>query len=288
MATLGPPRPRADGAIPDEPEEPAEAAAAASRQWRTAWRIHFYSGVFALPFVALMALTGLVILYTQPVQDLTEGDIRKVEVGSGTVSYEAQVAAVEEAFPEAEVVSVTTPNAPDRATIVGLEGGDQHTAGNEAFVDPYTGEVLGTSESGGTLVGLANRLHGFLNIESVTVGLSTVSALWDAGPLMREYVVFDLVLELLGVWALVLVFSGLFLWWPRRSRSKAKGTAGGTGSVLGIRRGVAGLALEPDGAYLAVGPLASPLASGDTFPVTLSFRDADDVTVDATVRRGPS
>jgi uncharacterized iron-regulated membrane protein len=242
MATIDAPRPPTDrAATPDEPTESAEATAA-SRQWRAAWRIHFYSGVFALPFVALMAVTGLVILYTQPIQDVTEGDIRKVEVGSDTVSYEEQVAAVEEAFPDAEVVSVTTPSAPDRATVVGLEGGDQHTAGNEAFVDPYTGEVLGTSESGGTLVGLANRLHGFLNMESVTVDLPTVSALWDAGPVMREYVAFDLVLELLGVWTLVLVFSGLFLWWPRRSRSKAKGTAKGTGSVLGIRRGVTGRA----------------------------------------------
>jgi uncharacterized iron-regulated membrane protein len=183
MATIDAPRPQTDrAATPDDPTESAEATAA-SRQWRAAWRIHFYSGLFALPFVALMAVTGLVILYTQPIQDVTEGDIRKVEVGSDTVSYEEQVAAVEEAFPDAEVVSVTTPNAPDRATIVGLEGGDQHTAGNEAFVDPYTGEVLGTSESGGMLVGLANRLHGFLNMESVTVDLPTVSALWDAGPL---------------------------------------------------------------------------------------------------------
>jgi copper(I)-binding protein len=45
--------------------------------------------------------------------------------------------------------------------------------------------------------------------------------------------------------------------------------------------------LEPDGAYLAVGPLAEPLASGDTFPLTLSFRDAPDVTVDVTMRTGP-
>jgi copper(I)-binding protein len=45
--------------------------------------------------------------------------------------------------------------------------------------------------------------------------------------------------------------------------------------------------LEPDGAYLAVGPLAEPLASGDTLAVTLSFRDAADVTVDVTVRDAP-
>lgn len=45
--------------------------------------------------------------------------------------------------------------------------------------------------------------------------------------------------------------------------------------------------LEPDGAYLAVGPLADSLVPGDTFPVTLSFREGPDVTVDVTVRREP-
>jgi copper(I)-binding protein len=45
--------------------------------------------------------------------------------------------------------------------------------------------------------------------------------------------------------------------------------------------------LEPAGAYLALGPLAGPLAPGDTFPLTLSFREAADVTVDVTVRTEP-
>jgi copper(I)-binding protein len=45
--------------------------------------------------------------------------------------------------------------------------------------------------------------------------------------------------------------------------------------------------LEPGGFYLAIGPLNEPLAPGDTFPVTLSFREADAVTVDVTVQPDP-
>jgi uncharacterized iron-regulated membrane protein len=199
MTTLdaAPPAGGDDDTTTDTPAAPDESPA--GRQWRTAWRIHFYSGMFALPFIALMAVTGLVILYTQPIQDLTEGDLRTVDVGAETVSFEEQVAAVEDAYPDAVVISVTTPSEPDRATIVGLEGSADHAGGNEAFVDPYTGEVLGTSDSGGAIVGLANRLHGFLNVESVTVDLPTVSALWDGEAVMRPYVLFDLVLEILGV-----------------------------------------------------------------------------------------
>jgi uncharacterized iron-regulated membrane protein len=228
-------------------------AASAGRRWRTVWRVHFYSGLFAFPFILLMAVTGLVILYTQPIQDWTQADLYKVDRGGSTVPYEDQVAAVEEAYPDAGVISITTPSAPDRSTIVGLEGSAQHAGGDQAFVDPYTGEVLGTNDQGGAIVGLANRLHGFLNAEGVTVQLPAVSALWDGDAVMREYVFFDLVLEVFGVWALVLVFSGLFLYWPRRSgaaaATAAPGASGGSngGSAkrpgfLVVRRGVRGRA----------------------------------------------
>jgi uncharacterized iron-regulated membrane protein len=230
-----------------------EAAGAGGRQWRTVWRIHFYSGMFALPFILLMATTGLIILYTQPIQDLTQGHLYKVHAGGETVSYEDQAAAVEKAYPGASVISLTTPSARGRSSMFGLEGGDAHVAGDAAFVDPYTGKVLGTNKGGGTIVGLANRLHGYLNVESVTVDLPTVSALWDDGPVMREYVVFDLLIETFGVWTLVLVCSGLFLYWPRRSTATANANAdggqGGNGKdpksqpgLFRIRRGMTGRA----------------------------------------------
>lgn len=40
---------------------------------------------------------------------------------------------------------------------------DDGSAADSAFVNPYTGKVLGDSKPDGGLVGLANRLHGYLN-----------------------------------------------------------------------------------------------------------------------------
>jgi uncharacterized iron-regulated membrane protein len=124
----------------------------------------------------------------------------------------------------------------------GLEGGDPHVAGDAAFVNPYTGKVLGTNKGGGTIVGLANRLHGYLDMESVTIDLPTVAALWDDGPVMREYVVFDLLIETFGVWALVLVCSGLFLYWPRRSQAANGKDPKSQPGLFRIRRGMTGRA----------------------------------------------
>ena len=192
------------------------AAAEGSRRWRSVWRIHFYSGMFAMPFILFMALTGLVILYTQPIEDLTQGDVRKVDVGDSMISYDDQMAAVEAAYPDGTVYDLT-PGADDRATRFFVDDGS--VSGQHVFVDPYTGEVLGDIKPGSGIIGLSNRLHGFLNNDTATIDLPAVSSILDDGPVMRPYVIGDLILEILGVWTLVLVFSGLYLWFPRRSRN---------------------------------------------------------------------
>ena len=224
--------------VPSRPHADTERAAAASRRWRSVWRLHFYAGMLSMPFILLMAITGLVILYTQPIEDLTQGDIRTVEPAGDMVSLDAQAAAVEAAYPEATVYDVTPPGDEERSTRFWLDDGS--VAGMHVFVNPYTAEVTGEVKPGSGIVGLANRFHGFLNNETVTVHLPAVAALWDGGAVWREYVVGDLILELLGVWTLALVASGLYLWWPRRS-SASNGSKGAR-RFLFIRRGVSGRA----------------------------------------------
>lgn len=209
-----------------------------SRRWRSIWRIHFYAGMFSMPFILLMALTGLVILYAQPIEDLSQGDIRTVEVGDARISLDDQAAAVAAAHPDGTVLDVTPPAGDDRATRFFVDDGSVN--GMHVFVDPYTGELTGEVKPGSGIVGLSNRLHGHLNNDTTTISLPAVAALWDGEPVMRDFVVGDLVLEILGVWTLVLVFSGLYLWWPRRS-TQSTGSKGVRG-LLTIRRGVRGRA----------------------------------------------
>lgn len=214
--------------------EARESAADNSKGWRAFWRIHFYAGMFALPFILFMALTGLVILYTQPLQDFTGAGVRTVESKSDRASLDSQTAAAQAAYPKANLQSLITPADDSHATIIGADDGAL-----EIYVNPYSSKVLGSATPGGDLVGLSNRLHGYLNNDAMTVSLPTVSALWDGEAVMRPYVVGDLVLEMLGVWTLVLVLSGLYLYWPRSSTKTANGTRPG---FFTIRRSVKGRA----------------------------------------------
>lgn len=218
---------------------PAPATPNDTRQWRAMWRLHFYAGVFAMPFIVLMAITGLVILYTQPLQDLTEGDLRSVSAPAGATvqSFDAQAAAVQAAYPDGTVLDLTPPAERGDSTRFFVDDGS--AAGVHVFVDPYANEVLGESKPGGGIIGLSNRLHGFLNNDAVTIPLPSLAVVWDGGDLIRDYVLGDLVLEILGVWTLVLIATGLYLFWPRRS-AQSEGTKGRRG--FGVRRGATGRA----------------------------------------------
>lgn len=230
-----------DGAGATHPHETdalqTRRAADDSRQWRLMWRVHFYSGMFALPFILMLAVTGLVILYTQPIQSLTQGDLRSVDERTGEyVSFDEQAAAVEAAHPEAMVLDLTPPS--DREASSRFFVDDGSSSGLHVFVDPYTAEVIGESKPGSGVIGLSNRLHGNLNNDTFTVPLPAVAALWSDGPVVRDYVVGDLVLEVLAVWTLVLFASGLYLFWPRRSR-QSTGSKGAR-RLFGVRWAVGG------------------------------------------------
>ena len=192
-----------------------------SRRWRAIWRIHFYAGLFAAPILLLLALTGLVILYTQPIQDWLEGDVRTVDVGDERLSYDEQAAAVGREYPDATIVSLVTPPDAHHATRFGIDDG------RDVFVDPYTGEVLGTRDPAGGIVGLANRLHGTLNNESLKVKLPTAAGLFGPDPLFAEFAIGDVVVEIFACWGLVLAATGIYLWWPRKR---------GTGKALFVPR----------------------------------------------------
>jgi uncharacterized iron-regulated membrane protein len=195
-----------------------------------------------MPFILLMALTGLVILYTDPIQELRHNNVRRVLLGSAPISFDAQVAAVQLEYPNATIQSLVVPRDASTSTRFAIDDGSK--AGREVFVDPYTGEVLGDLKPGGDIVGLSNRLHGFLNNNSVKVSLPAVSALWDGSKIMQPYIVGDLVLEVLGIWTLVLVMSGLFLWWPRKRAAAVTADVGASGGStrrrFGVRRGTTG------------------------------------------------
>lgn len=159
-----------------------------------AWRWHFYAGLFVAPFMILLAITGIIYLFKPQLDPLLYRELMVVESGHPQHSADHLLTQVREAYPQAHVGQYLPPlNATRSAQFVVHEGGRELNV----FVDPYTGTVLGQQDAKQNLQAIARALHGELMIG--TLG--------------------DRLVELAAGWGVVLVVSGLYLWWPRgRSR----------------------------------------------------------------------
>jgi len=168
-----------------------------SKLYLAAWRWHFYAGVFVVPFLIMLALTGLTMLYRDQIERWQYGDRLIVAPGAQAMAAEAQLQAVRERYPEAKLSQYIPPLAADRSAQVALTT----AAGQELtiFVNPYTAEVLGDLDLSTTVYSLANSIHGTL-------------LLGDNG---------DRLIEIAAGFGIMLVVTGVYLWWPRQFKGGA-------------------------------------------------------------------
>ncbi|MEM9975214.1 MAG: PepSY domain-containing protein [Pseudomonadota bacterium] len=175
--------------------------------YRLVWKWHFLAALYVLPFMAMLSVTGGIYLYKPQIEGWLYADRMHVAVGDARLSYEAQLASVEEAAGITRVRGITTYDAPERATLIEFD--DAEKLRSYAWVDPYTAEVLGTAERDAMPMRILRKFHGEL-------------LLGDTG---TKFV------ELAAHWAIVMFATGLYLWWPRGNRSwrKAVSPPSGTG-----------------------------------------------------------
>jgi uncharacterized iron-regulated membrane protein len=162
-----------------------------NRFYRTVWRWHFYAGLFVIPFMLMLALTGIIYLFKPQLDAVMYRNLMFVQPVGTVLPYTQQVEAAKTAHPEATISKITPSVATDRSTEVELKAGDRTLT---VFINPYTGQVLGDRDEVQNLQSIARKLHGELMIGK-----------------MGDYLI-----ELASCWGLVLLITGLYLWWPRR------------------------------------------------------------------------
>jgi uncharacterized iron-regulated membrane protein len=161
------------------------------------WRWHFYAGLFAMPFIVLLSLSGAFYLF-KPQVDRWEERAFDHQPIAGTVRPSAQLAAAERALPDAHLVFYRLPERTGDSAMLhmALAGG----AMRDVFVGPQ-GRVLGSLDPDDRLIALDRKFHGQL--------LLGRRGSW--------------LVELAASWAIVLILTGLYLWWPR---GQGRGVAG--------------------------------------------------------------
>lgn len=163
--------------------------------YRTIWRWHFYAGLFVVPMVFILSLTGAVYLFKPQVERWEERAYRGLPA-SDAVSPDAQVQAALAAFPGARLHSYRLPERPGDAALVhlGLAGGEgtREAAMRDVFVSPQ-GTVVGVIDPETRIMEIVQDIHGQL--------LLGHRGSW--------------LVELAASWAIVMIVTGLYLWWPR-------------------------------------------------------------------------
>jgi len=180
--------------------QPATVAKGVVRQsgrwYATVWRWHFYAGLMVAPFLLILAVTGAIYLFNTELNDAIYPDLMFVDASAEALPASRWIDSAEAAFPGSRVTRIDTPREAGRSAMLFVTPAEGMP--RRVFVDPTTATVLGSFVYERTLVGLADTIHG-----SLMLG-------WFG----------DAIVEIAACWAVILIVTGLYMWWPRRARTK--------------------------------------------------------------------
>lgn len=176
-----------------------------SALYRTIWRWHFYAGLLVIPFILILSVTGATYLFKPQVDRWEERAWRDLPTIQA-VSPDAQRDAALGAFPGATFHSYRLPQERGDAVLIHL--GLANGAMRDVFVSPE-GKVVGSLDPERRIMQVVHDIHGELLLGS--------RGSW--------------LVELAASWAIVMILSGLYLWWPA-----GRGLAGVAWPRLGNRK----------------------------------------------------
>ncbi len=161
---------------------------------RALWRWHFHAGMFCIPFVILLALTGSIYLFKPQIDAFADRDVDSLSLTGRPASGEAQIAAALASQPGSKLFTYEIPREPDDAVRVHLYSPDG--TGRIVYVHPETLQVLKSVAHTARLTEIVKTLHGELFAGRTG----------------------SILVELAASWAVIMLVTGLYLWWPRETR----------------------------------------------------------------------
>ncbi|QDT49137.1 PepSY-associated TM helix [Symmachiella dynata] len=175
--------------------------AASGNLYANVWRWHFYAGLLTAPILWIVTITGALYVFRTELTELRDHDLLRVTPAEQRMSYEElkQVAVTAHGSSDLEALIVY----PDNTRSIQFVGhhGEEGEHGPEEHklihIDPYSGTLLGTQIAEHDFFHIVLELH--RNLLLGTTG--------------------RFVTELTTCWGIILLATGVFLWWPRSKKN---------------------------------------------------------------------
>lgn len=159
-----------------------------------AWRWHFYAALYVIPFLVMLATTGLIMLWVSATSELN-GERGRVAISGPALPPSALQQAAESAVPGGAARQYIAPMGAGRVAVFRVDEGDTATT---VLVDPYTAQVVETFPWRAGLYDLAKQIHGTLLIGNTG----------------------DWLIEAAASLGILMVVTGLYLHWPQKGSRK--------------------------------------------------------------------
>lgn len=169
---------------------------AVTHGYRAVWRWHFYAALWTAPLLIVLTLTGAIYLFDREFDGWWNRDIQTVPAGTVALPLTRQEAVVKDAFPGGVINRVDLPRRADEAPVWNVR--TANGTSRDIYLDPYRGRVTGTTDPAMQPMTIIRSLHGKLLAGQI-----------------GGYVV-----ELVACWTLVMMATGIWLWWPRKWKAK--------------------------------------------------------------------
>ncbi|MCW5785613.1 MAG: PepSY domain-containing protein [Nitrospirales bacterium] len=156
----------------------------------TVWRWHFYAGLFCVPFIVLLAISGGLYLFTPQINAWLDQPYDRLSLSGPHTTAQAQIQAALQAVPGSSLSAYELPKDQDDATRIIVKYRGERI---RVYVHPETLDIMKTIPEEDRFTRMVFHFHGELlmgNIGSVFV-------------------------ELAASWAIIMIVTGLYLWWPR-------------------------------------------------------------------------
>ena len=169
----------------------ASAQADSSVLYRAAWRWHFYAGLYVVPFLVMLAITGLGMMWIAHF-DGRDGEKIRIDPQTQTQTLPASqlASAAQMAFADGTLVEYIAPKVDSGVSVIRLADGETQRM---VAVNPFTAQIVDSWVRRDGWYDFLSDIHGTLLIG-------------DTG---------DRLIEIAASFAFILIVTGLYLWWPR-------------------------------------------------------------------------